>query len=366
MAKRLGGFQDGNDVAPLEELEELADSVEESPVPGDDQLLDIAEVAQLAASFDDLPMAYAILSPSLEIIYKNRSFLTLLERFDYPRRQHFLSLFSSALGLENLGTIRAALRDRAGGHCWKGRLSHRVKHSATEINTVFISPFYAAPSRHGEPTVFIVFFDDITSETQNLLRSMFLSLLEASKLKDNDTGAHIQRVNLYAELLATKLYNDSRFPEVDRDFQVEIGFLAAMHDVGKIGTPDDILNKNGPLTPWEWTIMREHTINGAYILSTYPSPMAKQIALSHHEMWDGNGYPYKWQGEMIPLSARIVSIADVYDALRMKRSYKPAYPHSAAINKIRDWGGSHFDPRLIETFLAMEGEVEAIYESHQD
>jgi putative two-component system response regulator len=94
--------------------------------------------------------------------------------------------------------------------------------------------------------------------------------------------------------------------------------------------------------------------------------MAKQIALSHHEMWDGNGYPYKLHGEMIPLAARIVSIADVYDALRMKRSYKPAYSHEIAVQKILEWKGSHFDPALIDIFVQVAPTFEKLFEQITD
>ena len=142
--------------------------------------------------------------------------------------------------------------------------------------------------------------DDVTAENRKFLRDMFSSLLEASKLKDNDTGKHIERVNLYTSLIAKEMFNDPRWPEVDKDFIADIGFLAAMHDVGKIGTPDNILNKEGPLSEFEWGIMKEHTINGAFILSSYPNPMAREIALSHHEWWNGSGYPYNLEGKMIP------------------------------------------------------------------
>jgi putative two-component system response regulator len=123
--------------------------------------------------------------------------------------------------------------------------------------------------------------------------------------------------------------------------------------VGKIGTPDDILNKVGTLDPWEWEIMKEHTKNGAYILRRYHIPMAAEIALRHHERWDGTGYPYGLSGDDIPLSARIVAIADVYDALRMRRTYKEPFPHDRAVATIADERGRHFDPLLVDRFLAI-------------
>jgi putative two-component system response regulator len=139
-----------------------------------------------------------------------------------------------------------------------------------------------------------------------------------------------------------------------------------MHDVGKIGTPDDILNKEGSLADWEWTIMKEHTKNGAYLLSTYPNPMAREIALYHHERWDGSGYPYNLEKTMIPLAARIVSIVDVYDALRMKRSYKKPFDHETAIRIVKEGSGTQFDPTLIVLLDRIGDDFERIYSDNQD
>ena len=150
------------------------------------------------------------------------------------------------------------------------------------------------------------------------------------------------------------------------DFIDNITLFAAMHDVGKIGTPDSILLKAGKLTTMEWDIMKEHTINGAFILSGFPVPMAKEIALSHHEWWDGSGYPYKLSGEMIPLPARIVAIADVYDAIRMRRTYKAAFSHEEAVKIILEHQGTHFDPDLVRVFASIQDEFRDIWEEHKD
>jgi putative two-component system response regulator len=112
--------------------------------------------------------------------------------------------------------------------------------------------------------------------------------------------------------------------------------------------------------------MKEHTKNGAFILSTYPNPMAKEIALSHHEKWNGKGYPYQIEGDMIPLSARIVAIADVYDALRMKRSYKEELTHETAVEKIMETKGTHFDPAIADIFLSIADKFKDIYEANKD
>jgi HD-GYP domain-containing protein (c-di-GMP phosphodiesterase class II) len=230
-----------------------------------------------------------------------------------------------------------------------------------ELNLLF-SPYLEEEASSAPPDYWLLFVDDVSLEHRKLLRGTFLSLLEASKLKDNDTGNHITRVGEYAKLFAESLAEDPEFKdEITYGFIDDIHFLAPMHDVGKIGTPDDILNKEGPLDSREWEIMKEHTINGAFILNSYPADMAKQIALHHHERWDGNGYPYALSGEMIPLSSRIVSICDVYDALRMKRSYKEPIPHEESCSIILQGRGTQFDPRIVSHFDNIKGIFEEIH-----
>jgi response regulator RpfG family c-di-GMP phosphodiesterase len=201
----------------------------------------------------------------------------------------------------------------------------------------------------------------MTLEYRQLLQNTFASLLGAARLKDNDTGNHIERVNRYARALARRIQGDPRWPQVDRQFVESIGQVSALHDIGKIGTPDDILNKSGALEAWEWDVMKQHTTNGAYILSTYPNPMAREIALRHHEKWDGSGYPHALSGELIPLSARIVVYADVYDALRMPRAYKEAHSHDKTVQTIQSEYGTHFDPNLMEPFLSVSHEFDRIF-----
>jgi putative two-component system response regulator len=161
--------------------------------------------------------------------------------------------------------------------------------------------------------------------------------------------------------LAEDLNGRSEAPEVDQQFVESIAQVAALHDVGKIGTPDDILNKAGALESWEWEVMKEHTKNGAYVLGTYPNPMASEIALRHHERWDGTGYPYGLNEDLIPLSARIVAVADVYDALRMRRPYKEASSHAKAVEAICAERGTHFDPLVVDRFLAIADRFDEIF-----
>jgi putative two-component system response regulator len=300
----------------------------------------------------------------MRIIAANPACTELFVGFPFMDGCYFFDLFGKFFKVEDIRKIRETIVGGRNGYSWKGET--RIKsHDMTTVQTrVYIFP--AEISK--DPSEFAVMFDDVTEENKQLLRAVFLSLLEASKLKDNDTGRHITRVNFYSKRLAEELYYSlgAQYPNIDADFIENIGFLASMHDVGKIGTPDDILNKEGPLSDWEWTVMREHTKNGAFILSTYPNPMAKEIALSHHERWDGSGYPFQLEGEMIPLAARIVSVADVYDALRMQRSYKPALTHEVAVSKMLAERGTHFDPFLIEVFNIIAEEFDKIYEANRD
>jgi putative two-component system response regulator len=324
----------------------------------------IQELAPASALFTKNPFPVLIVDTDLRIEFANEACDRLFSNLYHLRSSRFTDLFGRALGQTALRELHQAVKSSARGYSWKGLIKSKARSASTVLTKTYLFPIYTTAGQ--APSAFVVMFDDVTEENKALLRSVFLSLLEASKLKDNDTGQHIERVNAYAKMMTEFLFDKPGYEEIDRDFIDDIAFLAAMHDVGKIGTPDDILNKEGPLADWEWTIMQEHTKNGAYILSTYPNPMAREIALNHHERWDGTGYPFKLEGTMIPLAARIVSIADVYDALRSKRSYKPAYTHVQSIEKILDWRGSHFDPALVEVVQQIHPQFEAYYSKHAD
>ncbi len=372
-------IQDGTDFVGADEIEELEPVDEPIPSesrvalpPSDSPLLSEAGARSVIRSYDQIPEPLALLDDGLGFVFRNGPFKDLLKAFGYPESPTFLGTLSRSISAETARSIHEALGRDEAGHAWKGTIAHRAKNAAAVITKVHIFPFYSEDGSaesgpgSGQPGAYSVYLDDITEENRKFLRDMFSSLLEASKLKDNDTGKHIERVNLYTSLLAKEMFNDPAWTEVDKDFIEDIGFLAAMHDVGKIGTPDDILNKEGPLNEFEWGIMKEHTKNGAFILSSYPNPMAKEIALSHHEWWNGSGYPYNLEGNMIPLAARIVTLADVYDALRMKRSYKPAYSHAIAIQKIRQEREVHFDPRIVDVVLRIQGAFAEVYAANAD
>lgn len=181
-------------------------------------------------------------------------------------------------------------------------------------------------------------------------------LAVASEYKDSDTAMHIQRVGNYCGLMAEQL----KLPPEE----VEIICAASpMHDVGKLGTPDAILLKPGKLDAQERAIMQEHTVIGARILRGSSSKLLQAgeiIALSHHEKWDGSGYPNGWAGTDIPLWGRICAIADVFDALTSERPYKQAYTNEQAWEIMREERGRHFDPQLLDLFFELKDEVLAI------
>lgn len=172
-------------------------------------------------------------------------------------------------------------------------------------------------------------------------------LAAAAEYKDDETGEHIQRMSAYSALIARCLGLDAA--EVER-----IRICTPMHDIGKIGIPDRVLLKPGRLTPEEWRIMKTHTVIGAEILTKGSSPYMKMgavIALSHHEKWDGSGYPGGLSGERIPLPGRICAIADVFDALTSKRPYKEAFSVEKSLAIMAEGRGSHFDPEIWDVFM---------------
>ena len=196
-------------------------------------------------------------------------------------------------------------------------------------------------------------------ERDDAQHATIFALARLAEYRDDETGKHLERVSEYCRLLAEGLREDGHHLGVITDpFVRDIVLSAPLHDIGKVGIPDSILLKPGPLTEEEWEVMRWHPTIGAETLrntlETFGEQsflrMALEIAWCHHEKWDGSGYPRGLHGEETPLAARIMALADCYDALTTKRPYKEAWPHEEAVAWISEQSGKHFDPRVVEAF----------------
>ena len=184
----------------------------------------------------------------------------------------------------------------------------------------------------------------------------------AAEYKDDDTGLHVIRMSHFSHRLALAIGCSKEWAE-------DLLNAAPMHDVGKIGTPDAILKKPGKLDADEWEIMKQHAAIGAEIIGEHDSnilKLARSVALCHHEKWDGSGYPHGLVGEKIPLEARIIALADVFDALTSRRPYKEPWPVEKAVELIKEQAGKHFDPKLAEHFLTLVPALVEIKERWSD
>lgn len=256
----------------------------------------------------------------------------------------------------------------------------------------------AAPATQGIPVIFVTALSDVSDESAgfaaggvdyitkpisppvvrarvkthlSLVRSEELiktrlqiiqCLGRAAEYRDNETGLHSVRMSHYSRILALAAGFSSHFAD-------ELFYAAPMHDIGKIGTPDAILLSPGKLNQDEWKIMQQHVHIGAEILGEHDSPllqMARVIALGHHERFDGTGYPYGLVGEAIPVEARIIAIADVFDALTSVRPYKKAWPVEEAVALLQSEKGKHFDPDLVELFVSQLPAVVTIKERYAE
>lgn len=352
------------ELEPFDEIKNTSNVVSEAQCIDTDELFEEPRIRYLREAMDSYQFPAVLLTSRLYIFYENAAYSQLFRPDSRELPRSFAQDFPHDLDTEQIGRIYSAITSRTDGFSYRGRLQSIHRSRLNQLFNVNIVPVFTKQCE--QPVLYQALFDDVTLEQKGLLHNTFLSLLEASKLKDNDTGNHIQRVGEYSRVMSQYLFDNNLLPDITPEFIQNIEFLAQMHDVGKIGTPDDILNKEGPLDEREWEIMQEHTINGAYIMSTYPHPMAREIALFHHEHWDGNGYPYNLAGEMIPLSARIVAIADVYDALRMQRSYKASFDHLKAVEIISAQKGTHFDPSLVNVFLDIRDNFNELFERLRD
>lgn len=214
---------------------------------------------------------------------------------------------------------------------------------------------------------------EVTRRTREILAAQDATIVILASIvetRGNETGNHIRRTQHYIRILARQLQSHPRFADYLADGQIDILFKSApLHDIGKVGIPDSILLKPGKLDPFEFEIMKTHTTLGHTAIEDAEKRLgtnmgflacAKEIALSHQEKWDGSGYPRQLAGDAIPISGRLMALADVYDALRSDRVYKRGLPHDQAARIIIEGRGSHFDADVVDAFIATGGEFIAI------
>lgn len=215
-----------------------------------------------------------------------------------------------------------------------------------------------------------------TQELQTVQDVTVLALSSMAETRDNETGNHIRRTQHYIQALANALLSHSDYaPALTPRYRRRLFVSAPLHDIGKVGIPDSILLKPGKLTPDEFVIMKQHAVIGAQSIERAEEALgvemeflelAKEIARHHHEKWDGSGYPDGLSGNDIPLSARLMAIADVYDALISKRVYKEAFTHEKAVEFMVEGREKHFDPTLLDTFVNIQEEFREIATTYAD
>jgi response regulator RpfG family c-di-GMP phosphodiesterase len=205
---------------------------------------------------------------------------------------------------------------------------------------------------------------------QNARMATILALAKLAEYRDDDTGKHLERIREYSRIIAEEMANKPNYIDyITEVYVVDIYHSSILHDIGKVAIPDAILLKPGKLTPDEFEIIKRHSALGGDILTAIEAKiegqtflaLAKEIAYYHHEKWNGAGYPKGLKGDQIPLSARIVALADVYDALTSERIYKKAITHSEAIKIITNEKGKQFDPDIVDSFLARKDEFKRVY-----
>ncbi len=203
----------------------------------------------------------------------------------------------------------------------------------------------------------------------NARMATILGLAKLAEYRDEGTGTHLERIREYAKIIAEEMAKNPRYAgHITPEFIDDIYQSSILHDIGKVGIPDAVLLKPGRLSDEEFDVIKRHTNLGGDAIKAIEMQiegqsflaLGKEIAYNHHEKWDGSGYPRGLNGEDIPLSARIIALADVYDALTTKRFYKEAYTHEKSRQIIIDLKGTHFDPEVLDVFLALADEFDRI------
>jgi putative two-component system response regulator len=236
---------------------------------------------------------------------------------------------------------------------------------ATQLNLVKARNLLQDQNKHLEKLV-----QDRTRKLAKMQDAIIMAMASLAETRDNETGNHIRRTQNYVAALARQLKHLPRFSSELTEENIELLYKSApLHDIGKVGIPDNILLKPGKLDSDEFEIMKMHTTYGRETILSVERYLgesneflrfAREITYSHQEKWDGSGYPENLSGDAIPISARLMAVADVYDALISKRVYKPAFSHEEAIDIMRKGRGSHFDPDILDVFLKITDEFREI------
>lgn len=218
--------------------------------------------------------------------------------------------------------------------------------------------------------------DEKTRDLRKTLKVMLTSLGALAEYRDTDTGEHIKRTQVLVQMLAEKLKDHPDFSAAipSKSYIDYYATAAPLHDIGKVGIPDEILHKPGRLTDEERAVMSKHPqmgydvlVNATRELSDHPLvKIAAEIILNHHERWDGKGYPNGLKGAEIPVGARLMAVADVYDALVSRRPYKEPLPHATAVAEISSANGTQFDPEVVKAFMEIESQLPELYEKFKD
>jgi putative two-component system response regulator len=242
---------------------------------------------------------------------------------------------------------------------------------ATQLSLKNARQFLQDQNRHLEHLVI-----ERTRQVMQMQEATILAMASLAETRDNETGNHIRRTQAYVAALALRLRDHPRFRAVLSDDNIELLYKSApLHDIGKVGVPDRILLKPGKLDAEEFELMKLHTVYGRDAILAVEKHLggsngfltfAREIAYSHQEKWDGSGYPQGLQGDAIPVSARLMAVADVYDALISRRVYKPAFSHEEAVDIMRQGRGTHFDPDILDAFLQIEEDFRAIAHRYRD
>jgi cyclic di-GMP phosphodiesterase len=324
-------------------------------VVDDDELsLDMLEHALVAEGYDVLRAANG--REALEILKDGLCRLVITD-WDMPEMT----------GIELCRAIRST---DLGGYIYLILLtSHRGTDDLVEGMSAGADDFISKPFHAAELSVRVRAGRRVVSlETRDMA---IFALAKLAESRDPETGRHLERVQRYSQTLAGQLSRSARFArQIDPEFIRLVYLTSVLHDIGKVGIPDSVLLKPGRLSAAEFEVMKTHATLGAQTLDAaltrFPDArflqIARDIAASHHERWDGTGYPQGLKGESIPLCGRIVSLADVYDALTSKRTYKGAFQHGVARAIIVEGSGTHFDPDVVGAFLEVEARFVEIHE----